>query len=444
MSGNPLVNFGELSKTATVLIEKISEGVGGAFKPFQMKRVAKAGAEAAKIKALSEAEIAKIEAQSEIEVTDLQHRAMQRAVAEEARNQQSMEQIIEGAVPQLNEDANPSEMDNDWIANFFDKSRLISDSEMQTLWSKILAGEANSPGHFSKRTVNFVAELEKSEADLFTRLCSFGWKFGGSFRPLIFDENAAIYNKYGINFDSLSHLDNIGLAQFNSITEYVHKNSHSKVRLSYQGEPLYLEIPTDRENNQISIGKVILTRIGEQLAQICGSQPVDGFYDYVKNHWKRYWPWSSEFFDRPQLLSEVLNLCFWDGQISNDKWEMFCTVFGRGGYIYSQHSLNQPVSLATAKGKFLARIAEFTPHPNLTIRISFDDLQITVPAAYQSLYDETEFNSQNKWVPSGSLYVNLRVSQSVGTCVLLYPTELHIEGIQKKMGEYLQALVTSR
>lgn len=30
---------------------------------------------------------------------------------------------------------------------------------MQTLWARILAGEANAPGKFSKRTVNLVGSL---------------------------------------------------------------------------------------------------------------------------------------------------------------------------------------------------------------------------------------------------------------------------------------------
>ena len=96
-----------------------------------------------------------------------------------------------------------------------------------------------------------------------------------------------------------------------------------------------------------------------------------------------------------------------------------------------------------AKEKFLPRIAEVTPHPNLTIMINFGDIQITIPSDYSSLYNEAEFNSQNEWVPSGSLYVNLRASKSVGTCVLLYPAGLHIAGIQKKVESYLQALITA-
>jgi hypothetical protein len=49
-------------------------------------------------------------------------------------------------LPELTEAATPEKLEDDWITNFFDKCRLISDEEMQTLWSKVLAGEANAPG----------------------------------------------------------------------------------------------------------------------------------------------------------------------------------------------------------------------------------------------------------------------------------------------------------
>ena len=78
-------------------------------------------------------------------------------------------------MPRLHEDANPESVDNDWIVNFFDKSRIVSDSEMQELWSRVLANEANSPGSYSKRTVNFLSDMDKNEAESFTKLCGFVW-----------------------------------------------------------------------------------------------------------------------------------------------------------------------------------------------------------------------------------------------------------------------------
>ncbi|MCH7573175.1 MAG: DUF2806 domain-containing protein, partial [Planctomycetes bacterium] len=48
-----------------------------------------------------------------------------------------------------------------------------------------LAGEANNPGTFSKRTIGFLGDLEKSEANLFTRLCGFVWTIS-TLAPMIF------------------------------------------------------------------------------------------------------------------------------------------------------------------------------------------------------------------------------------------------------------------
>jgi hypothetical protein len=43
MGGNSsLINLGDLAKPASVLIEKISDAIGGGFKPWQTRRVAKA------------------------------------------------------------------------------------------------------------------------------------------------------------------------------------------------------------------------------------------------------------------------------------------------------------------------------------------------------------------------------------------------------------------
>ncbi len=81
-----------------------------------------------------------------------------------------MEDITAKALPRLDENAKPDSIEDDWIVNFLDKSRIVSDNQMQDLWSRVLAGEANSPGTYSKRTVNFLSDLDKIEADLFTKL----------------------------------------------------------------------------------------------------------------------------------------------------------------------------------------------------------------------------------------------------------------------------------
>ncbi|CAG0986006.1 hypothetical protein MTYP_02018 [Methylophilaceae bacterium] len=269
---NPLAKLGDLTKPATVLIEKISDAVGGVFKPYQIVRIAKA-----------EAEAGRIQAEAQIQVTDLHRRAMHRFLEEEAKKQSNIEAITQAAIPLLEEKSSPEGVADDWITNFFDKSRIISDEEMQSLWARVLAGEANAPGTFAKRTVNLLGDLDKSDAELFVRLCGFGWQIGNVV-PLVFDVQASIYNDQGINFNSLSHLESLGLVQFNNIAGFSRLGIPNSATLFYYGRPVTLSFPAEIDN-RLEVGKVLLTRAGQQLAPMCGSKPVEGFFEYVHEKW---------------------------------------------------------------------------------------------------------------------------------------------------------------
>ena len=273
-----LVNLGNLSKPADTLIKKVSNAVGAIFEPYQITRVAKAEAKADLIKA-----------ESGIQITDLHRRAMYRFVEEEAKRQSNIENIILKALPQLDDKGDPSQIEDDWVTNFFDKCRIVSDDEMQNLWSRVLSGEANVPGTYSKRTVNFLSDLDKAEAKLFSDLCGFGWVMFGEFVPLVFDYQADIYDNKEISFNALSHLDSIGLIQFKSLTGFVKQGLPQKISVSYYDQVLELSFAKETDN-ELDVGKVLLTKIGNELAPICGSKPVDGFMDYVKDKWKNHLP----------------------------------------------------------------------------------------------------------------------------------------------------------
>ncbi len=271
---NSIVKLGDLTKPATVLIEKISDAVGGVFKPYQIARVAKA-----------EVEVELIRAEAQIQTTDLHRRAMHRFVQEKAMHQLNIESITNLALPSLDEKASPQEMENDWITNFFDRCRIVSDKDMQQIWSRILAGEANDPGTFAKRTVNLIADLDKADAELFTRLCGFGWTLDEDFYPLVLDyRQANPYKIKGIDLVSLMHLEELGLIQFNSVSVYSVAELPKNLTVFYFDSPLELMLPLDNDN-QLSIGSVLLTRAGKQLASVCGATPIKGFFEYVYDKW---------------------------------------------------------------------------------------------------------------------------------------------------------------
>ena len=201
--GGSLINLGELSKPATVLIEKIAEATGGVFRPFQIRRVAQAEADAEIIKA-----------SAKVEIADLEHRALHRFIHEEAKKQSNIESITQKALPAIEKTAQPDKIEDDWITNFFDKCRLISDEQMQYLWSKVLSGKANKPGKFSKRMVNLLASFDNTDAEKFQSLCSYVWYLKDDALPMIYEAKEPVYSEGGVNFMMLKHLETIGLIVF--------------------------------------------------------------------------------------------------------------------------------------------------------------------------------------------------------------------------------------
>jgi len=274
------IDIGDITKPITALIKKISNATGILYEPTQIVRVAKA-----------EAERDRIRKESQIENAELERRALERINSEEIRKQRNIEGVIHLALPLLDEKADPTKVEDDWIANFFDKSKLISDSDMQNLWSRILAGEANAPGSFSKRSVNYLSSLDKSDAQLFTNLCTFGWQIG-KIIPLVYDLDDEVYERHDITTNSLRHLNDIGLIQFDNtntfrISQRTKIGPPVKLTVFYYEKPTHIELSL-QSGYTLGGGHVRLTQVGQELAPICGSTPDDDFYEYVVTKWKKW------------------------------------------------------------------------------------------------------------------------------------------------------------
>ena len=260
----PVVNVGDLTKPATVLIEKVSSAVGLLWEPQQIRRIAQAKADERMILA-----------KSQIEVDEVMRRAAIRFVEEETKQQLNMENIGSKALPHVGTTAPVEDVENDWIVNFFDKCRTVSDNDMQDLWGRILAGEANSPGSFSRKTVNLVSDLDRESAELFVNLCSFGWTIRGAFVPFIFDDTQQMYNRQGLALFSLGLLNSIGLIHLSSIGFNLRTLPKTAIA-TYHGKSVELTFPKE-DGNELAVGTVILTPPGEQLSRIIKASPIEGF-----------------------------------------------------------------------------------------------------------------------------------------------------------------------
>lgn len=263
------------SVVGTALVNRVSEAVGGIVKPWQMQRVARA-----------EAEKALILAQSKIEVTDLEMRAANRLLEERVRCQLNLENTTYRAIPNLTEEAQPDNVDIDFIVNWSSNCQSVSDEQMQEMWARILAGEANNPGTFSRKTINTLGDMDRRDAELFTELCRFVWSFPTDLEPIVF-LHRDLWQQHGLTFSSLTDLESLGLIRsevglFGGIAtnklpqSFMASYREQSVRISFS-EPT---------GGQLPIGRVAFTSAGRQLYSIVDCSTVDGLFELMCDSWR--------------------------------------------------------------------------------------------------------------------------------------------------------------
>ena len=79
-------------------------------------------------------------------------------------------------------------------------------------------------------------------------------------------------------------LEEAGLVQFQSSRGFRLPISSKYTVANYYGQRFRLVMPKDK-NNELDVGTTALTEIGQDLAPICRGEPVEGFYEYLKDQW---------------------------------------------------------------------------------------------------------------------------------------------------------------
>lgn len=208
--------------------------------------------------------------------------------------------ILSKALPMLEETADLALISDDWIANWRDKARLVSDEDMALLWAQLLASEVNSPGSKSKKAVNLLADLEPEDAKLFRELCNFRLsefrtlmmmppdgspiprsRFNTAPNPpilVVLDPQNELYSTKGVDFESLLHLESFGLVKV--VPGY--QKGPGKIILTHSKGFLILTA-----ESPIPFGQAYLTPSGSQLAELCVPlEPPNGFIEYLSDFWR--------------------------------------------------------------------------------------------------------------------------------------------------------------
>ncbi len=95
--------------------------------------------------------------------------------------------------------------DPDWLYRWRDAASEVSAEELQNLWGRVLAGEVRAPGTFSLRTLDFLRNLSRSEAEAIELLSNY------SLGDFIFRGDEALLNDQGMNMSFLLALQDLGV-----------------------------------------------------------------------------------------------------------------------------------------------------------------------------------------------------------------------------------------
>lgn len=168
------------------LIETIEKSGEGIFRPWQIKRIARAEAEAQREILSSELvtekylEVLKslptdsfkiaLSSKSDplVHITPaILESRISAHLAEQIRKQLNIENTLEKAIDSLKSDPTtpPDErIEVDWLFRWRENASGVSNEVLQEIWGNVLAGEIRSPGTFGLRTLDFLKNLSQSEA----------------------------------------------------------------------------------------------------------------------------------------------------------------------------------------------------------------------------------------------------------------------------------------
>ena len=293
------------------LIEKISDATGVLYEPTRIVRRAKVEAKAAIMRA-----------EADVEIADIQQRAAQRFINEQILYQTNMEAIIEKAGSHISNDASPENMGNDWLLNFFDKCRTVSEDEMQELWARVLAGEAERPGNISAQTLSTLQDLDQRTANLFRTLCSLSVssEHEGDARVPTLGLNAS-HNElieYGLDYRTLLALIEHGLILSSFSNWHDHINCVGRVLTT--NPPLIFRAPFNHQErnwvlvpiheeavkSELKIRGITFTKSGRQLLKAVDRVPTEKYTQDLKDFFLKQNLLMTEVADsKPQTLNQI-------------------------------------------------------------------------------------------------------------------------------------------
>ena len=139
---------------------------------------------------------------------------------------------------------------------------------MQTIWGRILAGETKQPKSYSLRTLEFLKNLSKTEAEVFTKFAEIRIKSGDShfiYNP----KNDFLQKEFGISFTDILLMVELGLivSKDSLMFSFNPTGNNKKIQALEYGEKAII---LWREANvpEQKLNVLVFTKIGLELSKL--------------------------------------------------------------------------------------------------------------------------------------------------------------------------------
>lgn len=265
---------GDWSQPATTLIDKISSAIGASFKPRQIRRLAKAEADARIEAANADLKIENLRQNEATEIQELKDRTLKRLVAKEIKRQINIENTLAIAAEKLGQTAIDSSdvnrLSDDFVQSVFEQVENVSEEKLQEYWANlIVAGAESNASRASKLTMRVLSDMDRSDAELFEKVSATLVIMGTHHLLFIGPSTAKVLEDQGITQQDLQHLETLGLLTHQALSGFSFRARFEGIGLSsilVCGKAYYLRLAS--ENFAMKVGPCSLTNAGKQLIKV--------------------------------------------------------------------------------------------------------------------------------------------------------------------------------
>lgn len=213
----------------------------------------------------------------------------------------------------------PAEIDwgkTDWgtISLILDNAQHDPDKHVKTTWARILAGEFENPGTYTRRSIRMVQEMSKDEVETIEKLRNLTWEFvsieAHTFEERVLHKDPVVFafdrkdrtrclllgekfhsganniqercKALGIDHGVLQNLSDAGIIDYTSIGQRDYLGSDGYFSCAIYGDRFIYFPPSV----SFSVGGVHFANAGWPLLNLCKEfKPVEGVFEHMMHQW---------------------------------------------------------------------------------------------------------------------------------------------------------------